>query len=75
MLGAPDWTAWAQVGTAALGILGGTLAASWLCDDQFTTGSGIEVLQAGTLGLLLPFFGVALFLSLLIAVHAVESVV
>jgi hypothetical protein len=33
------------------------------------------LLQAGTLGLLLPFFGVALVLSLLIAVHAVEPVV
>ena len=35
----------------------------------------MQVLQAGTLGLQLPFFGVALFLSVLIAVHAVESVV
>ena len=73
-LGTPDWASWAQVGMAIVGILGGTLAARWLCDDELMSGTGAEVLQAGTLGLALPFFGVALFLSLLLAVHAVEPV-
>ena len=74
-LGTPDWAAWTQVGMAIVGILGGTLAARWLCDDQLISGTRADVVQAGTLGLALPFFGVALFLSLLLAAHGVEPVV
>ena len=74
-LGAPDWAAWAQVGMAIVGILGGALAARWLCDDELISGTRGEVLQAEALGLALPFFGVVLFLSLLLAVHVVEPVV
>ena len=42
---------------------------------RFISGTGAEVLQAGTLGLQLPFLGVVMFISLLIAVHAIESMV
>ena len=74
-LGAPDWAAWVQVGMAMLGLVAGSLSAAWLCDDRFSSGTGAEVLQAGTVGLQLPFFAGVLFISLLIAVHATESVV
>jgi hypothetical protein len=38
-------------------------------------GRGRRFSKPGTLGLDLPFFGVAMFVSLLIAVHATESIV
>lgn len=60
---------------AMLGIVGGSLAAAWLCNDRFTSGTRAQLLQAGTVGPQLPFFGGVLFISLLIAVHATESVV
>jgi hypothetical protein len=64
-LGAPGWAAWVQVGMATLGLFAGPLAARRFCGDRFASGTGTEVFQAGTLGLDLPFFGVALFVSLL----------
>ena len=75
VLGAPDWASWAQVGMALLGILGATMAAGWLTDETFTSGSQSQLLQAGVVGLQLPFFGVAAFISLLLAVHATPPVV
>jgi hypothetical protein len=61
--------------TRAFVALGGTLAASRLSDDRFTSGTAIDGVQAGTLGLQLPFFGVVLFRSVLIALHATATVV
>jgi hypothetical protein len=75
VLGSQDWAGWAQVGMATLGIGGAAIAATWLCDDKFISGTTAEVRQAGVIGLQLPFFAVAMFISLLIALHATEPVI
>jgi len=75
VLGAPDWAAWAQVGMATLGIGGASIADMWLSDDKVISGTRAEVIQAGVVGLQLPFFGVVMFISLLIALHATEPVI
>ena len=49
-LGAPDWAAWVQVGMAMLGLVGGSLAAAWLCDDRFTSGTGRRSYRPGRWG-------------------------
>ena len=75
VLGAPDWAGWTQVGLAMLGFVGAALAGAWLCDERHTSGSAGQVMQAGVVGLQLPFFGVITFISLLIAVHATDPLV
>ena len=75
VLGAPEWAGWAQVGMATLGIGGAAIAATWLCDDKFISGTTVEVLQAGVVGLQLSFFSVVMFILLLIALHATEPVI
>jgi hypothetical protein len=75
VLGAPNWAGWAQLAMALLGTLGAALAAASLCDERFTSGSAVQVFQAGVVGLQLPFFGVVTFVSLLIALQAVDPVV
>jgi hypothetical protein len=75
VLDAPLWTAWAQVGFSLLGMVGGTLAAAQLNDDRFTSGSVSEQLQASAVGLQLPFYATVAFVTLLIALQAVDPVV
>lgn len=76
VLGAPDWAGWLQFGMAVLGILGGTLAVAWwLGDESHTTGSEFEGLAAGSLGLLLPFYGAMVFVTGLIAFQITDPVV
>jgi hypothetical protein len=75
VLGAPVWAGWVQVGMAVLGIIGGTLAAAWLSNDNLITGSELEGVAAGVVGLALPFFCAALFVTLLIALQITDPVV
>lgn len=75
VLGAPLWTAWAQVGFALLGMVGATLAAAQLNDDRFTSGSVAEELQASAVGLQLPFYATVAFVTLLMALQATDPVV
>jgi hypothetical protein len=75
VLGAPDWAGWAQFGMAVLGIVAGTFAVAWLSDDVLSTGSEFEGLAAGALGVALPFFGAAAFVTLLIALQVTDPVV
>ena len=75
VLGAPGWAGWTQLGMALLGFVGAGVAGAWLCDERHTSGSTAQVVQAGAVGLQLPFFGVVTFISLLIAVHATHPVV
>ena len=75
VLGAPVWAGWVQVGMAVLGIVGGTFAVAWLSDDTVITGSEYEGLAAGALGLALPFYGAAVFVTLLIALQVTDPVV
>jgi hypothetical protein len=75
VLGAPLWAGWAQVGMAVLGIVGGTLAVAWLSNDSLTTGSEYEGVAAGVVGLALPFFCAALFVTLLVALQITDPVV
>ena len=75
VLDAPLWTAWAQVGFAVLGMLGGTLAAAQLNDDRFATGSVMEQVQASAVGLQLPFYGTVAFVSLLMALEFTDPIV
>ena len=75
VLGAPNWAGWTQVGMALLGFVGAALAGTWLCDERHTSGSAAQVMQAGVVGLQLPFFGAVMCVSLLIAVHATHPVV
>jgi hypothetical protein len=74
-LGAPVWAGWVQVGMAMLGIVAGTFAVAWLSDDALITGSEFEGLAAGALGVALPFFGAAAFVTLLIALQVTDPVV
>ena len=74
-LGAPDWSAWAQVGMALLGIVGAGLAAAQLSDDRVISGSAGEVLQAGVLGLQLPFYCAVTYVTFLITLQATDPVV
>jgi hypothetical protein len=74
--GAPVWAAWVQFGMAVIGILGGTLAVAWwLGDETHTTGSEFEGLAAGALGLALPFYGAAIFVTGLMAFQLTDPVV
>jgi hypothetical protein len=75
VLGAPVWAGWVQVGMAVLGLVGGTLAVVWLSNDSLTTGSEYEGVAAGVVGLALPFFCAALFVTLLVALDITEPVV
>jgi hypothetical protein len=75
VLGAPEWAGWLQVGLAVLGILGATLAAMWLSDDRAISGSIAEGLMAGAVGLQIPFYCTATFVTLLIALQATDPVV
>jgi hypothetical protein len=75
VLGAPLWAGWLQVGMAVLGLAGGTLAVVWLSNDSLITGSEFEGLAAGVVGLALPFFCAALFVTLLIALQITDPVV
>lgn len=75
VLGAPLWAGWVQVGMAVLGIVGGTFAVAWLSNESLITGSEFEGLAAGVLGLALPFFCTALFVTLLIALQITDPVV
>jgi hypothetical protein len=75
VLGAPLWAGWVQVGMAALGLVAGTFAVAWLSDDGLITGSELEGLAAGALGVALPFFGAAAFVTLLIALEVTDPVV
>jgi hypothetical protein len=74
--GAPLGAAWVQFGLAVLAILGGTLAAAWwLGYESNTTGSEYEGLAAGVLGLALPFYGTAIFVTGLMEFEATDPVV
>jgi hypothetical protein len=75
VLGAPLWAGWLQVGMAVLGLAGGTLAVVWLSNDSLITGSEFEGVAAGVVGLALPFFCAALFVTLLIALQITDPVV
>lgn len=75
VLGAPVWAGWAQVGLAALGIVGATLAAAQLLDERFVIGSVTEEIQAAVVGLQLPFYFCAVFVTLLVALDMTEPVV
>jgi hypothetical protein len=76
VLGAPVWAAWVQFGMAVLGILGGTLAVAWwMGDETHTTGSEFEGLAAGALGVALPFYCAAVFVTALIAFQVTDPVV
>jgi hypothetical protein len=48
---------------------------AWLSDDALSTGSEFEGLAAGALGVALPFFGAATFVTLLIALQVTDPVV
>ena len=74
-LGAPMWAGWAQVGLALLGILGATLAAAQLTNDRVISGSAAEEVQAGVVGLQLPFYFAVAFVALLIALQGTDPVV
>lgn len=74
-LGAPLWAAWVQVGFALLGIAGATFAAMQLNDGELIAGTTAEELQAGAVGLQLPFFFTVLFVALLMATEGVDPVV
>ena len=75
VLGAPLWTGWVQFGLALLGSIGGGFAAGQLMDDRNATGSGVEEAGAAALGLALPFYGALMFVTLLLALGAVDPVV
>ena len=75
VLGAPVWAGWVQFGMAVLGIVGATFAVAWLSDDAVVTGSEYEGLAAGALGVALPFFSAAAFVTLLIALQVTDPVV
>jgi hypothetical protein len=75
VLDAPLWAGWVQLGLAALGILGAGLAAAQLLDDRVVSGSVGEEVQAGVVGLQLPFYFAVTFVTLLIALQATDPVV
>jgi hypothetical protein len=75
VLDAPGWAAWLQVGLAALGVAGATIAAGYLCSADDITGSSLEEVEASVVGLQLPFLATVLFAALLIAAHGVDPVV
>jgi hypothetical protein len=75
VLDQPLWAAWAQVGAAAIGLLGSTFAAAQLFDGSSLTGGVAEEVEASALGLALPFFGTVLFCAMLIATQLVEPVI
>jgi hypothetical protein len=75
VLDAPEWTGWAQLGLALLGIVGATLATRTLVDDRNVTGSAVEEVGAAALGLVLPFYGALIAVTLLMAVGATDPVV
>jgi hypothetical protein len=70
----PDWAMWVQVGAAVLGILGAGIGVKWICDESFATGSAAEEVQAGVLGLQLPFYFVVAFLTLVVAFGGADPV-
>lgn len=74
-LGAPLWTAWTQLGLALVGILGTTLAVAQLSNDRVISGSTAEEVQAGVLGLALPFYFAVTFVVLLMAFEITDPVV
>ena len=75
VLDAPEWAGWAQLGLALLGILGATLAAAQLSDERVISGSVAEEVQAGVVGLALPFFCTVTFVTFLIALEITDPVV
>ena len=75
VLGAPVWLGWAQFALAVIGILGGGLAAAWLNNDQVIAGSVAEEVQAGAVGLALPFLFSCAFVTLLVALQVTDPVV
>jgi hypothetical protein len=76
VLGAPVWAGWVQFGMAVLGALGATLAVAWwLNDERHTTGSEFEGLAAGALGVQLPVYSTAVFVTALIAFQVTDPVV
>jgi hypothetical protein len=75
VLGAPEWAGWLQFGMAVLGIVAATFAVAWLSDDSLISGSEFEGLAAGALGVALPVFAAAAFVTLLIALQVTDPVV
>ena len=75
VLDAPEWTGWAQLGLAALGIVGGGLAAAQLVDARSISGSALEEAGAAVLGLALPFYAVLIAVTVLMSTGATDPVV
>jgi hypothetical protein len=64
-----EWVGWTLLGLSLLGVLGAGLAAVWLIDDRFVEGSAADQVQASAVGLQLPFYTAAVFVSLLVALQ------
>jgi hypothetical protein len=75
VLGAPGWTGWTQLGLAVGGMACAGLAAGTLLDNRAITGTAGEEAAAGALGLLLPFYGTTIAVTLLMATGATQPVV
>ncbi len=69
------WAGWAQVGMAAVGLVGGGFAAAQLTDDRVTSGSVSQDLQSGVVGLQLPIYCALAFVTLLVAAQGVDAVI
>lgn len=75
VLGAPSWTGWAQLGLAIVGSIFAGLAVAPLTDARSITGTAVEEVAAGALGLVLPFYVTTIAVTLLMATGATDPVV
>jgi hypothetical protein len=74
VLDGATWAGWLAFAMSVVGVLGATLALPSLLDGPNVTGSVIEEIAASVVGLQLPLYGTAVFVSLLVALK-VDTVV
>ena len=74
VLDGATWAGWLAFAMSVVGIFGATLALPSLLDGPNATGSVIEEIGASVVGLQLPLYGTAAFVSLLVALK-IDTVV